>query len=69
MLGALDTLGSLTINPSHLRALDEQLQWIDELANRCIEATHDRARIKRQLSEVRETLQAQSALCAEEENV
>lgn len=64
MLGALDTLGSLTNKPSHLRALDEQLQWIDELANRCIEASHDRACIERRLLQVRETLQAQSALCA-----
>jgi len=67
MLGALDTLGSLTIKPSHLRALDEQLQWIDELANRTIGATHDRARIERRVSEVRETLQAQSALCTGED--
>lgn len=69
MLGALDTLGSLTNNPSNLRALDEQLQWIDELANRCIEASHDRARIESRLSKVRETLQAQSALCAGEDKV
>ncbi|MFO7541568.1 MAG: DUF2254 domain-containing protein [Thiobacillus sp.] len=67
MLGALDTLGSLTIKPSYLRALEEQLQWIDELANRCIESSHDRTWIERRLSEVRETLQAQSALCAGED--
>ncbi len=69
MLGALDTIGSLTIRPSHLRALDEQLQWIAELADRCIESSHDRARLERRLSEVRETLEAQSALCAGEEKV
>jgi uncharacterized membrane protein len=40
MLGALDTIGSLTIRHSHLRALDEQLQWIAELADRCIEPSH-----------------------------
>jgi len=63
MLGALNTVGSLTTRPSHLRALDEQVQWIAELADRTIEATHDRARLERRLSEVRETLETQSALC------
>jgi len=62
MLGALNTIGSLTTSPSHLRALDEQVQWIAELADRTIEATHDRARLERRLSEVRETLETQSAL-------
>lgn len=64
ILGALDTIGSLTIRDSHLRALNEQLQCIAELANRCIKSSHDSARLKRHLSEVRETLEAQSALCA-----
>jgi len=62
MLGALNTIGSLTIRPGHLRALDEQLQCIDELVDRCIESSHDRARLERRLSEVRETLEARSAL-------
>ena len=62
MLGALNTIGSLTTRPSHLRALDEQVQWIAELGDRTIEATHDRARVERRLSEVRETLETQSAL-------
>jgi uncharacterized membrane protein len=63
MLGALNTIGSLTTSPSHLRALDEQVQWIAELADRTIESTHDRARIERRLSEVRETLETQAASC------
>ena len=67
MLGAFDTIGSLTISPGHIRALDEQLQWIAELADRTIEATHDRARLERRLSQVRERLEAQSALCAGEQ--
>jgi uncharacterized membrane protein len=66
MLGALDTIGSMTTRPSHLRALDEQLQCIAELADRCIKSNHDRARLERRLSEVRETLEAPSALCARE---
>lgn len=63
MLGALDTIGSLAIRGSHIQALDEQLQWIAELADRTIEAGHDCERIERQLSVVRETLETQSAYC------
>jgi uncharacterized membrane protein len=69
MLGALDTISSLTIRPSHLRAIDEQLQCIDELVNRCIESIHDRARLERRLSAVRESLKAQFALYAKGEKV
>jgi len=67
MLGALDTIGSLTIRPSQLRALDEQLQCIDELVGRCIKASHDRVLLEKRLSEVRKALKTQSALCAGEE--
>ncbi len=67
LLGALETIGSLTIRPSCLRALDEQLQYIAELAERTIEASHDRAQLERRMSEVREILDAQSVLCAEEQ--
>jgi uncharacterized membrane protein len=49
MLGAIDTIASLTVSPSRRRALDEQVQWIAELADRTIESTHDRARIERRL--------------------
>jgi uncharacterized membrane protein len=69
MLGALDSIGSLTIRSRYLRALDEQLQCIEELADRCIDSSHDRARIERRLSQVRETLKAQSAFCTVEEKV
>ena len=67
LLGALGTIGSLTIRPIYLRALDEQLQCIAELADRTIEASHDRVRLDRRMSEVREMLEAQSVLCAEEQ--
>jgi uncharacterized membrane protein len=67
LLGALDTIGSLTVRPGQLRALDEQTQCIAELVDRCIESTHDRARLERRLSEVRKTLEAQSALRSAEE--
>ncbi len=62
MLGALDTVGSLTVRRSYIRALDKQVQWIADLADRTIESSHDRARIEKRLSEVREALEAKSAL-------
>jgi uncharacterized membrane protein len=67
MLGAIDTIASLTVSPSHLRALDEQVQWIAELADRSIESTHGRARIERRLMQVREALKAEPSLSVEEE--
>jgi uncharacterized membrane protein len=67
MLGSIDTIASLTVSPSHLQALDEQVQWIAELADRTIEATHDHTRIDKRLREVSETLETQSALRAVEQ--
>ena len=67
MLGALDTIASLTVSPRRRRALREQVQWIAELADRTIESAHDRARIERRLTHVREALEAEPALCAGEE--
>ena len=61
MLGALGTIGSLTISPSHFQALDGQVQCIAELVDRCIKASHNRERLESRLSEVRETLQIRSA--------
>jgi uncharacterized membrane protein len=56
MLGAIDTIASLTVSPDHRRALKEQVQWIAELADRSIASTHDRAQIKRRMIHVREAL-------------
>lgn len=58
LLGAIDTITSRSDNPSHRRALDEQVRWIAELADRTIEAKHDRARIARRVTHVREALKA-----------
>jgi uncharacterized membrane protein len=66
MLGALKTISSMTIRPSHIRALNEQLKYIEEVVARCIEASHDRSRLEKRLSEVRQALKVQSALYAEE---
>jgi hypothetical protein len=62
MLSAIDAIASLTVHAGYIRALDEQLQWVAELADRTIESTHDRARIEARLMEVRETLEAGLAL-------
>lgn len=62
MLGALQTIGSLTTNLSHLMAIDQQLQWIAELIERCFESSHERAQLEMRLSQVREILGAQSVV-------
>ena len=56
MLGALQTIGSLTASPSRRRALREEVQWIAELAERTVESPHDRARFESRLANVREAL-------------
>lgn len=68
MLGAL-TIGSLTIRPRQLRALNEQLECIAELTERCIESCYDRKRLDSQLLAARTTLKAQSAMSAVAEKV
>jgi uncharacterized membrane protein len=64
MLGAIDTLGSLTVNPTYRRALDEQVQRIAELAGRTLPAPQDRARLEQRLAHAREALKAAPAACA-----
>ena len=64
MLGAIQTLTSLTTSPQRRRALREQVQWIAELAERTIESTHDRARIDTRLANVCEALETDPALFA-----
>ena len=59
MLSGFAAIGSLTMKPSHLRSIDEQLQWIAELVERCIPATHDRALLERRLGQVRAVLKAE----------
>jgi uncharacterized membrane protein len=66
MLSAFETLADLTTSPRRRRALQEQVRRVAELAGRTTEATHDRERIAKRLMEVREALQAEPALTAEE---
>jgi uncharacterized membrane protein len=64
MLGALQTIASLTASPNRRRALRDQVQWITELAERTIESAHDRARFERRLARVREALDTDPVLDA-----
>ena len=59
MLGALQTIASLTASPSRRQALGDQAQWIAELAERTIESPHDRARFESRLARVREALKTE----------
>ncbi len=56
MLGALQTIGSLTTNPSRRRTLQQEVQGIAELAERTIESPRDRERFESRLAHVREAL-------------
>jgi len=57
MLSALQTIASLTTNPSRRRAVCEQVQWIADLAGRTIESPYDRARFESRLASVREAFE------------
>jgi uncharacterized membrane protein len=64
MLGALQTIASLTASPIRRQALREQAQWIAELAERTIASPHDRARVESRLARVREALETEPVLFA-----
>ena len=67
MLGAVQTLASLTICPRRRRLLGEQVQWIAELAEGTVESAHDRSKIDARLARVREAFQAGYASCTSQE--
>jgi uncharacterized membrane protein len=67
MLDAIHTIVGMTVSPDLRRALDEQAQWIAELADRTIKSAHDRARIERRLMHIDEALEAEPALCPGED--
>ena len=60
MLGALQTLASLTSSPHRRRVIGDQVQWIAELAERSIESVHNRERIGTKLASALEALEALS---------
>ncbi len=57
MLGALQTIASLTGSPSRRRVLREQVEWIAEVAVRTIKSPHDRTRFENRLAQVRKALE------------
>ena len=57
MLNAMQTIASLTVNPSRRRAIRENVQWIADLAERTIKSPYDRARFESRLVRVREALE------------
>ena len=67
MLSALETLTDLTVSPRRRRAIHEQMQWLAEVAGRTVESKHDRERLARRLTDVREALKAKPAVSVEEE--
>jgi uncharacterized membrane protein len=62
MLTALETLIDLTDRPSRRMAIRDQVQWLAEVAGRTIESKHDRDRLARRLTDVREALKAEPSL-------
>jgi uncharacterized membrane protein len=62
MLGALQTIASLTTSPSRRAALREQVQSIAELAGRTVKSPYDRARLESRLVRVHEALEAEPVL-------
>ncbi len=62
MLGALQTIGSLTTDPSRRHVLREEAQWIAELAERTLESPHDRTRFESRLARVHQALEREPVL-------
>jgi uncharacterized membrane protein len=62
MLGALETLADLTDSPRRRRAIRDQMRWLAEVAGRTIASKHDRDRLARRLTDVREALKAEPSL-------
>jgi uncharacterized membrane protein len=61
MLGALETIANQTAMPDRQSALREQVQWIAELAEHTLDASHDRAMLDERLTRVHEALEADPA--------
>ena len=64
LLGALQTIATLTASPGRRAVLREAMEWIAESAARTIESPHDRARFESRLACVREALETEPVLLA-----
>jgi len=58
MLGAIQTIAGLAVDPSRRRTLRGQVRWIAEVAERTLDSSHERARVNAQLAHVRQALEA-----------
>jgi uncharacterized membrane protein len=56
MLDGLQTVAGLTTDPCHRRALGAQANQIADLAERTLEAPHERTRFESRLGQLREAL-------------
>jgi hypothetical protein len=54
-------------SPRRRRAIHDQVQWLAELTGRAIGSKHDRDRLARRRTDVREALKAEPSLSVEEE--
>jgi len=68
MLGALQTIASLTSNRGRRRILGEQVQYVAELAERSLESPPERLRFESRLAHVCQTLGMEPASFAESNN-
>ena len=68
MLGALQTIASLTANPVRRQALREQVQWIAEAAERTIKSPHDQARFESRLALARSALETEPVQSTQEQS-
>ncbi len=68
MLGALDTIASVTEGPSRRLVLRDHMQWIAESADRTIASPHDRARFESRLVSVRAALEADASVSASQQH-
>ncbi|MBE0621447.1 MAG: DUF2254 domain-containing protein [Burkholderiales bacterium] len=67
MLGALQTIASLTTSPCRRRILREQVECVGELAARTIESAYDRKRFESRLLQVREAFDTAPVLAQSKE--
>ncbi|OGI11376.1 MAG: hypothetical protein A2Y40_05875 [Candidatus Margulisbacteria bacterium GWF2_35_9] len=56
MLGALQIIASLTANQSRRQIVSGHVQWIEELAERTIESSHDKEKFENRLARLRKSL-------------
>jgi uncharacterized membrane protein len=57
LLGAIQTIGSLTPDPLRRQVLRDQVAWIGELAGRTVAAPHDQERLAQRLAQVVEAFE------------